>query len=244
MHRADEVECASGRALSRRTRPLRLIVRGANYVEALTGPHAVATQLGEQLGCVLGNGEAPAVGGAQDQQDTGRSPLLRGDLRLDANGESPSRARFAKESSDVELAGTPVGRIEKLVFPLEARPGTGMPWRTRSDTRAAGAERMGAGAVSRPTSSPHTVRKTVNHDRSWSTAYAQLSGHIRPLSTSSDDPGFVPLTSDRTWTWWPDPTPRRPDLGAVARSPALAAGEDEACDLGGPGVEEGSGHLA
>ena len=110
-------------------------------MEALTGPHAVAAQLGEQLG----NGEAPAVGGAQDQQDTGRSPLLRGDLRLDANGESPSRARFAKEPSDVELAGTPVGRIEKLVFPLEARPGTGMPWRTRSDTRAAGAERMGAG---------------------------------------------------------------------------------------------------
>ena len=37
-------------------------------METLTGPHAVVAQLGEQLGCVLGNDQVPAVGGAHDQR--------------------------------------------------------------------------------------------------------------------------------------------------------------------------------
>ena len=73
VHRADEVQLAGGRPLVGITRLLRWLVGSANHGETLTGLHAVAAQLGEQLGRVFGNGQVSAVGGAHDQQGTERS---------------------------------------------------------------------------------------------------------------------------------------------------------------------------
>src|SRR3954466_15409271 len=42
-------------------------------MQALAGPHAVTAQLGEQLGCILGDRQVPAVGGTHDHRVSGFS---------------------------------------------------------------------------------------------------------------------------------------------------------------------------
>ena len=69
MDRSNEVQLAALRRCRSAVRQLGRGVRSLHHVQALTGPHAVAAQLGEELGCVLRDGQVPSVGGAPDQQD-------------------------------------------------------------------------------------------------------------------------------------------------------------------------------
>jgi len=42
-------------------------------MQALAGPYAVTAQLGEQLGCILGDCQVPSFGGTHDHRVSGFS---------------------------------------------------------------------------------------------------------------------------------------------------------------------------
>ena len=118
---------------------------------------------------------------------------LVNELRTDV-GLTTQRVRLPPRGMQSPGLGLYVGRTPGV--PLgRSPPGSAGSGTREGHDRTRELPAPSAGGVEGESSHGQSARQSIrtHRCRSCSTAYAQLRGHIRRLSTSSDDPGFVPL---------------------------------------------------
>src|SRR3954447_26747084 len=114
-------------------------------MQALAGPHAVTAQLGEQLGCILGDRQVPAVGGTHDHRVSGFS-----------DNEPRSREPLPPRKY-AGWRGSPEGRCAALRAGPSAHPSPDSPQPARKRLSGAGWEVTTRRTPAVPLGDPSTV---------------------------------------------------------------------------------------